>query len=255
MQMLCRIDKHFFRSSLLAGFAALLWMSSPSSWSAGASTSEQLYSQIRQWEAQERHMRPEQIEVGELDYRVQVLPCAYPLSMDHPFASQETVRVRCLGAHASSPQWQLYLQVSAAKPTSAPANIEPTTVTRQVLVAKQLIPHGVKLDASMLQEVTQTVSRQDNQLLKSAKDVELAEVVRDISPGSVLHSYDVRRSVLVKQGQSAMLSIGSSNTFQVTVQAEAQQDGFMGDQIRLKNAESGRILYGVVTGPNALRGL
>ena len=79
--------------------------------------------------------------------------------------------------------------------------------------------------------------------------------MRDISPGSVLHSYDVRRSVLVKQGQSAMLSIGSSNTFQVTVQAEAQQDGFMGDQIRLKNAESGRILYGVVTGPNALRGL
>jgi flagella basal body P-ring formation protein FlgA len=29
----------------------------------------------------------------------------------------------------------------------------------------------------------------------------------------------------------------------------------LGDQIRLKNADSGRIFYGVVTGPNVLRGL
>jgi flagella basal body P-ring formation protein FlgA len=33
------------------------------------------------------------------------------------------------------------------------------------------------------------------------------------------------------------------------------QDGKMGDQVRLKNLESGRILTGIVTGPNAASGL
>jgi len=39
------------------------------------------------------------------------------------------------------------------------------------------------------------------------------------------------------------------------VGVEAQQDGHMGEQIRLKNTESGRLLSGVVTGPNAVRAL
>jgi len=33
------------------------------------------------------------------------------------------------------------------------------------------------------------------------------------------------------------------------------QDGRMGEQIKLKNPESGRILTGVVKGPNAVDGL
>jgi len=39
------------------------------------------------------------------------------------------------------------------------------------------------------------------------------------------------------------------------VRVQAEQDGYKGEQIRLKNTESGRLISGVVTGPNALRGL
>ena len=36
---------------------------------------------------------------------------------------------------------------------------------------------------------------------------------------------------------------------------EALQDGRMGEQVRLKNTESGRQISGVVVGPNLVRGL
>jgi flagella basal body P-ring formation protein FlgA len=51
-----------------------------------------------------------------------------------------------------------------------------------------------------------------------------------------------------------LLSVGSG-AYQVAARVEAMQDGRLGEQIRLKNPESGRTLSGVVIGPNQLRGL
>jgi flagella basal body P-ring formation protein FlgA len=48
---------------------------------------------------------------------------------------------------------------------------------------------------------------------------------------------------------------GEGKGFLITVKAEAQQDGLLGEQIRLKNPESGRSLTAVVTGMNMARGL
>jgi flagella basal body P-ring formation protein FlgA len=79
--------------------------------------------------------------------------------------------------------------------------------------------------------------------------------VRDIAPGVPLRAYDLRRAVLVKQGQSVVLTVGQGSGFSITARVEALQDGKMGDQIRLKNPDSGRSLSGIVTGPSAVRGL
>jgi flagella basal body P-ring formation protein FlgA len=95
----------------------------------------------------------------------------------------------------------------------------------------------------------------DSQVVTSLKDLENGEMVRDVPAGTPLRSYDVRRTVLVKQGQMILLSVGSPGGFAITARVEALQDGKMGDQVRLKNADSGRLLTGVVTGPNAARGL
>ncbi|MFZ9371928.1 MAG: flagella basal body P-ring formation protein FlgA [Limnohabitans sp.] len=41
----------------------------------------------------------------------------------------------------------------------------------------------------------------------------------------------------------------------MTVRADAQQDGLMGEQIRLKNLESGRMISAVVSGPSSAKGI
>jgi len=50
------------------------------------------------------------------------------------------------------------------------------------------------------------------------------------------------------------LNVGKSTGFMVSARVEALQDGRMGEVIKLKSPESGRMLSGVVRGPNLVEG-
>jgi flagella basal body P-ring formation protein FlgA len=123
------------------------------------------------------------------------------------------------------------------------------------VVAKRLLQRGAILQPEMLEEVQASAGNADTQLLSSVKDAQQAELTRDIAAGQPLRISDIRRAVLVKQGQVVMLSVGNSKDFQITIRMEALQDGRLGEQVKLKNPESGRQVSGVVTGPNLVKGL
>ena len=63
--------------------------------------------QVRQWMSQTHGVNAKDVVIAPLDERLKVQSCQKPLNVDHPFASKETVRVRC-----TEPVWQLYLQVA-----------------------------------------------------------------------------------------------------------------------------------------------
>jgi flagella basal body P-ring formation protein FlgA len=234
-----------------------------------------LRNEVSQWAQKTHQLEAGQFSFAPMDARVQVQSCDRPLVMDLPFATRETVRVRCLG----SPYWQLYMRLVlkpgvtlAGAPASAPqvpapaapaavAAVAPKAaasappVMRKVVVAKQLLRSGTSVQPDMLEEQEVPAQGVDLQAVTSVKDLENGEMVRDMQAGVPLRSHDVRRAILVKQGQVVILTVGQSSGFAITARVEALQDGRMGEQIRLKNPESGRILSGVVTGPNAARGL
>ena len=241
----------------------------PASVQAPAADHEPLFAQARQWVMAREQLPADQVRFAALDSRVRVAPCQEPLQFDYPFSSsRETVRVRCGGPTA----WQLFLRLNnlpaaQARPAlnpngpavpapgraSAAVTLQPPMKT--VVVAKRLLPRGSELDASMLEEVQKPALGLDPLAIGSLKDVARAEAVRDLPAGTVLRSYDIKRSLMVRKGQLAMLTVGQNGSFQITVRVEAQQDGHLGEQIRLNNPESGRLISGVVTGPNALKGL
>jgi len=95
----------------------------------------------------------------------------------------------------------------------------------------------------------------DNSMLQSVRDALAAESVRDLSAGQPMRVSDIRRAILVKQGQLVTLTVGDKAGFLITVRVEALQDGRMGEQVKLKNTESGRQISGVVTGPSMVKGL
>ena len=242
---------------------------------APTSVQNKLLSEVSQWAQKTHQLQADQFSFAPLDARVQVQTCDRPLVMDLPFATRETVRVRCLG----SPYWQLYLRLvlkpgvtlagasasSAHTPapaaSAAVAAVAPKTaanappVMRKVVVAKQLLRSGTTVSPDLLEEQEVPSQGVDLQAVTSVKDLENGEMVRDMQAGIPLRSHDVRRAILVKQGQVVILTVGQSSGFAISARVEALQDGRMGEQIRLKNPESGRILSGVVTGPNAARGL
>ena len=236
---------------------------------------DSLFKEVGNWMQQNQQLSAGQFDFVPLDSRVKVQPCDRPLVMDLPFSTKETVRVRCLGASS----WQLYLRANIKAPQSKPAtavappnnaaSAPPASVTatppksvgipasprRKVVIGTQFLRAGTVLNASMLEETEQAAAGLDNSLFGGVKDLENAEVVRDIPAGTALRSSDVRRALMVKQGQLVMLTISQGSSFAIVARVEALQDGRLGDQIRLKNPESGRLLSGVVTGPNAAKGL
>ena len=225
-----------------------------------------MLTEVGAWVQQTQGVTASQFSFAPMDSRVQTQICDRALVMDLPFTSRETVRVRCLG----QPNWQLYLRVifdPSAKPSSKPATetaaappaplaaSTPAVAMRRVVVARQLLRAGTLVTADLLAEVDQPGAGLDAQVLRSIKEAENGEMVRELPAGVPLRSYDLRRAVLIKMGQIVVLTVGQGGGFSITARVEAMQEGRMGDQVRLKNLESGRILIGVVTGPSTARGL
>lgn len=272
MQLLCHFSpRPRPRGAGARALCAVVWLMSVFVGAGGAQAQtpaapDKLLREVGQWVQQSQQLDASQFSFAPLDSRVQLQTCDRALVMDTPFAARETVRVRCLG----TPGWQLYLRV-VLKPGVAPG-LPPQTsggalavpgagassgsaAVRRAVVAIQVLRAGSIASRDLLREVDLPAQGVDAQAVSTIKEVENGELLRELPAGVPLHSYDVRRAVVVKQGQSVLLTVGQGNGFSITARVEALQDGKIGDQIRLKNPDSGRLLTGVVTGPNAATGL
>jgi len=264
MQMLCRLLEQVIARCLWLALA--LWVLSAPTQAATAvvvpaqpeiNPHEVMQAAVKKWVAREQGVGAEQVELAPLDARLKVRACDKPLSMDLPFSSPESVRVRC-----SQPAWQLYVRVSLTSRAMLPVaqtkteRLTPAPVAkRHMLVATQLLQHGTTLSEAHVSRVEVDTGVMPVNALESLADIRYAELVRDVPAGTPIRSLDIRPLVLVKRGQLVMMSVGQPQAFQISARVEALQDGRLGEQIKLKNPESGRQLTGLVQGPNQVRGL
>ena len=77
---------------------------------------------------------------------------------------------------------------------------------------------------------------------------------RLIHPGSVLRKRDLKKAKLVRRGEEVILSAGSDR-YSIETTATALQDGYFGDQIKLKNINSNHEVRAIVSGSNRTRAL
>lgn len=260
-QMLCRLLDLLIARGLLLGLA--VWLFSGPSFAvatgkpaaSSGSPLETLQLSVKNWVAQSRKVAVDQVSLAPLDARVKVRACDKSLTVDLPFSSSETVRVRC-----SQPVWQQFVRVSVAG--KAPETLVqvktavlPEPAKRWVLVASVPLQRGMMLNETHVQRVQVDTTGVPVGVLEQASEVTHAEAVRDVRPGTPLRSQDVRPTVLVKRGQMVLLSVGPSQGFQISARVEAMQDGRFGELIKLKNRDSGRELSGRVQGPNQVMGL
>jgi flagella basal body P-ring formation protein FlgA len=258
MQMLCRLGDRLTVRGLWLGLA--LWLSGFPAMSAPleASTSgaQALHKAVIDWVAQTQSVLPETVDIAPMDPRIQIKNCSQTLAMDLPFASAQTVRVRC-----PKPAWQLYVRITISGQTARPATPAPSQVAalapeqRQVLVAAVPLQRGMQLSASHVRLAEVDTPGVPVNVLEHVTQVLYAEVVRDVRPDTPLRSQDIRPTVLVKKGQMVLMSVGQASGFKISARVEAMQDGRYGEQIKLKNRESGRLLTGLVKAPNEVEGL
>ena len=246
-------------------------------WSAASpapdAATQNLLSSARTWVAQRQSVPESQLQASVLDQRVSAQACGQAVQIDTPFPNPETVRVRC-----AQPAWQVYVRVVMA-PTTSSTPMTPTNSTggqtaaagnpisaisasplappkmRPVVVVTADVMRGTALQESHLSVVEWPESQVNGRVYAEIKDAVNQELMRDLRPGMPVRPYDVRPVLMVKRGETVTLSISQGPGVVISAQVEAMQDGKLGEQIRLKNRDSGRIVSGVVKGANLVAGL
>lgn len=213
------------------------------------STFDVLQKQAVQWAASAPAFQGKTVHVAPLDGRITVQNCQQTLQFDQPFPGQPSVRVRC-----AQPQWQLYVTLNqGAEPAVVTRGGPAAPVLHKVLVSKELLKRGTQLNPSMFSVAEMPAAGMESQLIVDPQLIGNMELVRDLTPNTPLKTYDLKMAVLVKRGQEVQVTAGAGQGFLITMRAESLQDGGLGEQIRLKNSESGRSLTAVITGPNTAR--
>ncbi len=229
----------------------LCWVSGIAQAKERADTS--LLNQVQAWVAQQQGVEPSQIKPHPLDQRIAVPACASGWTLEAPFPGQASVRAQC-----ESPKTQLFVQWTSPRvkftlPVPARPNRLPEASMKTALAISRTLPRGTHLDEDMVQWVEVPAGQWSAHHLSDLSVIRGSELMRDMVPGQIIRRQDIRPSVLVKKGQMVNFQVGQSANFMITATVQALQDGRMGEQIRLKNPDSGRILSGVVTGLNAVR--
>lgn len=122
-----------------------------------------------------------------------------------------------------------------------------------VAIASQTIPAGylISADHLKLQKVDYKVP---NDAISDLSGLQHLAANRLIHPGSVLRKRDLKKAKLVRRGEEVILSAGSDR-YSIETTATALQDGYFGDQIKLKNVNSNQIVRAIVSGSNRTRAL
>ncbi|MDQ1363764.1 MAG: flagellar basal body P-ring formation protein FlgA [Pseudomonadota bacterium] len=180
-----------------------------------------------------RHYSETSIEIGHLDSRLQLQQCDQPLQTSlapgSRFAGKTTVAVRC----ASPKPWALY--VSANVSTLASVYQTAVPLPRDHIITEQDLT-AVKTDLGKLNRGY--YSKLDDLLGKQTR--------RSLPPGQILHPAHIKVPNWVKRGEQVALVAGNPQ-FSIRTQGEALNDGAVGDQVRVKNLSSNRIVEGTVT--------
>ena len=192
------------------------------------------------------------VNIMPMDSRIKMEPCAQDIMFDQPFGNKQSVRARC-----AQPVWQHFVmvQMRSGMGGQLAAATQNNTVTRMVWVSNQSLKRGTTMLPGMFKPVEQSVSAHETRYVNDERELVNTELLRDLPANTPLKLQDLKASTMVKRGQQVTVAVGEGKGFLITVKAEAQQDGLLGDQIRLKNPESGRSLTAVVTGVNMARGL
>lgn len=198
------------------------------------------------------------LDIRDLDEVVTVLRSIVPLSAGDR-ASLGSLRAETIARRQAPPgaigaSDAIDLSLRRAVPAGHILTQDDLIEARQVLVARRTLMRGEKIDASMFEVVERDRRQIPPDHLQSAEGLANAELIAPIQAGEMLRTSQFRRSTVVRKGQLVVLTVNRSG-IEISVRVEALDDARMGEQLRLRNPDSGRTLAGIATGQGTARAL
>jgi flagella basal body P-ring formation protein FlgA len=116
---------------------------------------------------------------------------------------------------------------------------------RPVVIAGRNIRRGEPLTADAFEVAERDITRQRHGFFAATDELEGLQARRPVSFGSVLSRDHVQSVPVVQRGDQLSMVLDGGN-MQLSASATALQAGGVGDRIRVRNADSGKILQGWV---------
>jgi flagella basal body P-ring formation protein FlgA len=179
------------------------------------------------------------VNIGQLDKRLRLTACRTPLAVFLPKGARSlgksTVGVQCNDA----PGWKIYVPVHLTK-------------FARVVVAKQSLPRDTIIGPADIELFKKDLSQQNYGYFTSVDEVIGMRLRRPIRRDETLSPSNLKPRLLVKRGDIVTI-LAEIKGLTVRVNGNALTDGHRGDEIRVKNQRSKRILQAEVIGPGTVR--
>jgi flagella basal body P-ring formation protein FlgA len=122
------------------------------------------------------------------------------------------------------------------------------SIKRNVPILAHRLESGTAISASDIDWVEMPEERVTADVITETDQLVGRELRHDIGEGNPLHSRDVMPPRLVQRGSLVTMKI-ETPFITVTAQGKSQQDGALGETVRVTNTQSSRVVEGVVTAP------
>lgn len=169
------------------------------------------------------------VTAATLDTRLRFSPCTSALTATTPgkqtLSGNVTVLVRC-----DSENWQIYVPVSVQQ-------------TLPQVIATTHLGRGALLTAANLKVSMVEIRFQRGITFNEPRQIIGSKVKRSVKAGDVIQANDI---CLVCRNDSVLIRAGQTGLAIVTT-GKALSDGAIGDEIRVQNSKSKRIIDGVIT--------
>jgi flagella basal body P-ring formation protein FlgA len=176
-----------------------------------------------------------QISIAKIDPHLQIPACDAPLTLSPQSAAIKpglnTIAVRC----NANQSWTIY-------------SIVTIKAYQQVLVSTKPLLRNESIHPEHLTFERRDVGSLQQGYLSNLDDVINKLAVRNIAAGTVLARSHYSEMAVVKRGERVNIQSGRPG-FLISAPGVAMMDGIKGQQIRVKNASSHRIVQAVVINP------
>lgn len=173
-----------------------------------------------------------EISVSEIDPRITINPCDTPLSVNIP-ENQNGRNVNIKISCESGATWRIFLSGRV-------------TITVPVVVAKSNISSGSTLDDSNLEIIHQDTAKIRGEVYDKYDDFLGAKATKSISRGAAVSKDSI---CLVCSGENVTIAVESVG-FKIKTAGIALENGALGEEIRVKNKQSGRIVFAQIRSVN-----
>lgn len=177
----------------------------------------------------------QQIKVSRLDARLRLHQCSKPLQASLENTSvpvgRLTVRIRCEG----DTPWSIFV----------PAHV---SLHLDVVVARHPVKRNTLLQAGDLMLAERDIGNLGQGYFIEPDQVSGSQTTRALNAGQPVQPSQIRIPPMVRRGDQVVIS-ARSGSISVRMPGEALSDGSLGQQIRVRNVRSQRVVHARVTAP------